>query len=367
MARRMLDAFERNRAIPQTSDHLVQRDAVVCAALLHDVGHGPFSHVFEEVSEALGKPFEHEEYTREIIAKTKIADILAQRSLLDPVLAFFQQEPSTTAYSTIISGQLDADRLDFLVRDRYFTGVRYGIIDLEWLFDSLVISEVQYGFEPEDKGYFICVDKKGISVIEDFVNAYVELYENVYLHKTTRGIQILFEEALKEAFVNPDVFSKLPKQNALVAYFSASPPTLEQYLKLDESIVLELIHHIAQSSYGLSSEFASRFLSRKILKCVEISVSTSEPNHNKVANLIARLKEREIWFKRDIPTTKGYKHFEVATQNYVKNIFVKFGSADFKALGSVSPNIIKNSTMKIRFYFKSDEDRELARAILSAS
>lgn len=240
------------------------------------------------------------------------------------------------------------------------------MIDLEWLFDSLIISQVQFGVEPEEIGYFTCVDKKGLSVIEDFVNAYVELYENVYLHKTTRGIQILFQEALRQAFVVPEVLARLPAENPIVAYFSAETPSLSQYLKLDEPLVISLVHHIAEAKLGISSILAKRFLNREVLKCYEVSLSDAEPNHGKIAGLIKFLRQKGIWHQRDTPRVKGYKHFDVVSQDYVKNIFVRLSQNDFRTLGAMRPHIVKTSGSRVRFYFLDEASRAEARRFIES-
>lgn len=143
MARRMLQVFEKNNIFHQQDQkHRHMRKATIAAAILHDVGHGPYSHVFEEIASALDTGESHENLTKLIIEKTEIAGILRRYGVLNDTLSFFREEPGNSAYAAIISSQMDCDRLDFLVRDRYHTGIRSSSIDLEWLFDSLRIEEV---------------------------------------------------------------------------------------------------------------------------------------------------------------------------------------------------------------------------------
>jgi HD superfamily phosphohydrolase len=178
MARRMLDVFERNDIFPKR-DHVRRRRETLAAALLHDVGHGPYSHVFEDVAGELEQAQSHEGYTRQIIEQTEVKAILRKHGVYEGTRRFFTGEAGSDPYSRIISSQMDCDRLDFLVRDRYYTGIRSAAIDLAWLFDSLRIEEVPIDPVRQLRAYSFVVLPKGLSVVEEFVFAYMKMYENV--------------------------------------------------------------------------------------------------------------------------------------------------------------------------------------------
>ncbi|MGO9847664.1 MAG: HD domain-containing protein [Methylocella sp.] len=221
MARRMLDVFERNSVFPKR-DHLLLRRATLAAALLHDVGHGPYSHVFEEVTAGLGQQQNYESYTAQIIEETNIKSILRKHGIFDETRQFFTAEAGSDPYTRIISSQLDCDRLDFLVRDRYYAGLRSATIDLAWLFDSLRIEEVPIDPIRQLKGYSFVVLPKGISVVEEFVLAYMKMYQNVYFHKTTRAVQFMVSDIMSMA-VSKDLRSnKKIKAHPIVRYLSDS-------------------------------------------------------------------------------------------------------------------------------------------------
>src|ERR1051326_4568464 len=141
----------------------------VVGAMLHDLGHGPFSHVFERVT-----GIHHEHLTQRVILdpESEVHRTLAEhdRALPEKVAAFLRFEPRRTVFSDVISSQLDADRFDYLLRDNLMTGSRYGSFDLEWLLHALTIAETPGR---------LAVTVKGISAVETYLQARFNMYRNV--------------------------------------------------------------------------------------------------------------------------------------------------------------------------------------------
>src|SRR5947207_11374028 len=150
-ARRILDQLGRSFRIDEEG-----RTICLVAALLHDLGHGPFSHVFERVS-----GIRHEELTRRVIVddRSEVHRILREHdnAMPEKIVAFLECRPKRTFFCDIISSQLDADRFDYLLRDNLMTGSRYGSFDLEWVLHALTIDESC------DR---LAVHPKGISAVE---------------------------------------------------------------------------------------------------------------------------------------------------------------------------------------------------------
>ncbi len=172
-----------------------QRRLVRAALLLHDIGHGPFSHACEAV---LG--VRHEDRTRQLLALPRLRDAVESIDV-DPedVLALILGDPQTRfpALRELVSGpNLDADRMDYLQRDAYFTGVVSGRFDAEQLLASLRL------YEHEGK-LILGIDARGVVALESFVTARYMMFASVYFHHTTRLFEHILHEVLEELWPNP--------------------------------------------------------------------------------------------------------------------------------------------------------------------
>ncbi|WOJ90099.1 HD domain-containing protein [Methylocapsa polymorpha] len=364
MARRMLAAFEKSDAIDVKNDeHELKRTATIAAALLHDVGHGPYSHVFEELCTEFKIGKEHEEWTAEIIKSKEIADILVKFGLYDEVISFFDTEKAYTPYSTIISSQMDCDRLDFLCRDRYFCGLRSSFIDLEWLFDSLLIEKVLIDIKKDIEQFSFVVDPKGLRVVEEFVISYLKMYNDVYYHKTTRAVQHMVSEIIKLGLrFNHCVVTNHPLGQF---FLSSSHRTLEHYMALDDSSVVSLVHLISENEIGEATILAQRYLRRDLYKCLEIPPGDDGAPKQRIKKFIGKLKAENIFHIIDIIGGKTYKQYEVADKRFLENILVKDGEEHIR-LHSASKIIKSMPTQASRIYFSNSEDKQKALLLLKS-
>ena len=150
------------------------------SALLHDIGHGPFSHVSEGVLS-----FPHEELTRYVVTQTSMRDLLEEKFDVNKIADIINGKGHL---GPIVSGELDVDRMDYLLRDSHNTGVSYGIIDYERLISNLKLEDG------------LILDIKGVQAAEGALVSRYFMYPSVYQHHTTRIVNSMFRRALQKTF-----------------------------------------------------------------------------------------------------------------------------------------------------------------------
>jgi len=162
------------------ADHLELSDydkkLVRISALLHDIGHGPFSHVSEAVLDV-----KHEELTAKVINDTHLNEIISEEFDIKEIINIINGKGTL---GPIISGELDVDRMDYLIRDSHYTGVAYGIIDIERIIANMKLDQ------------HLFLDIKGIQAAESALVARYQMYPSVYQHHTTRIINSMFRRCL---------------------------------------------------------------------------------------------------------------------------------------------------------------------------
>ncbi len=177
------------------ADVAYQKRLVRASLLLHDIGHGPFSHSCEAV---LG--VRHEDRTRDLLAHHQLREALARMDI-DPadVLALILGDPGTRypALRELVSGpNLDADRMDYLQRDAYFTGITGGRYDADQLIASLRLFE-------RDGRVVTGIDQRGVVALESFIVARYMMFASVYFHHTTRTFERVLQDVLRELWPDP--------------------------------------------------------------------------------------------------------------------------------------------------------------------
>ncbi|HEY2865824.1 MAG TPA: HD domain-containing protein [Pyrinomonadaceae bacterium] len=244
------------------------RMAVRVAALLHDIGHGPFSHVVESI---LG--FHHERFTIDAVLSddTAVGRLLKEHSssLACDVAAIIRGDFRNIALSQIVSSQLDADRMDYLLRDSQMTGAKYGIYDLEWIIKSIEIDE--------EAGH-LYVSTGGIYAVEDYLQARYYMFRQVYFHRTLRAAEAVLKMLLRRAidlYQSGAAFWFRP-DSAMERVLRGEHLTLAEHLSLDDNDVLFYIKQWQQSEDTILADLAARFLNRRLFKAVDLDMPETE-------------------------------------------------------------------------------------------
>ncbi len=287
------------------------------SALLHDIGHGPFSHAIEFAmpnademqlpTEVLGKKKNrqatHEDYTLKIILESSLTPVLEKGlgkfgiepqhianvmnlSLSDHNNFFFDKGVNfRKVLHQIISSELDADRMDYLQRDSYYSGVSYGTFDSHWL-----LSNLSCYIDPKSKIAHLALSDRAIYTFEDFLLSRYHMFLMVYLHHKS----VIYEEMLRRYIESPD------------CNFSV-PADVEKYAELDDSALYTALKADAKNPW------AKRILEKRTYKvALEIHGSTKkDPLHDpRVKEITEKLRDKKIDF---IATSSGK-----ALSNYVK-------------------------------------------------
>jgi HD superfamily phosphohydrolase len=216
------------------------------AALLHDVGHGPFSHTFEEVL-AEKSTTTHEDISQRIISKTSLGDVLEKHGYSSKKISSFavgKQAKLPPFMNEIIAGSLSADMMDYLPRDSYFTGVEYGRVDIQRVIDSLYVVDDR-----------MVIDEAALYAFEALLLARYEMFKAVYFHRTVRAADLMLAHSmsLADSALNLTDLSNL-----------------EHYLSLTDEVVLQRITTLRGTSPGLreAKRLALGFRNRTLVKCV---------------------------------------------------------------------------------------------------
>jgi uncharacterized protein len=250
----------------------------LAAALLHDLGHGPFSHAFEQVGQRLGLRLpDHEQVSDLLIRNSEVSEALRAlgSGFANDVADLIRSAGPGSIYSAVVSSQFDADRLDYMRRDRLMTGTHTGAIDFEWLIANLEVGSIAEGVDQETAASIdtFVLGPKAIYAAETYVLGLFQLYPTVYFHKATRGAEKLFTELLHRVvrltMDDSAASTGLPGNHPLVK-FGREPERIENILALDDTVVWGSLSLMTEAPDTIVSELAHRLRDRRLYKCVDM-------------------------------------------------------------------------------------------------
>jgi HD superfamily phosphohydrolase len=224
------------------------------ASLLHDIGHGPFSHLFEEALKVTGNG-NHETLGAKIICKTEIGEILSDYGFSPQTISEISFGNSKVKFKNeIISGSLSSDLMDYLPRDGYFTGVEYGKVDYNRIINSFRVTDSKS----------LALDISSFYSFESMIISRFEMFRAVYFHKTVRSAEVML---LHSILLSSDILN-------------LKGLALSDYLNLtDESIICNIS---SSQNNKVAKEMISKYLDRKLLKCVYERFIRKRDNYTKL-------------------------------------------------------------------------------------
>jgi uncharacterized protein len=265
--------------IPDIQEALDLRSKLIflSAALLHDIGHGAYSHAFEDVFGV-----DHEKIGASLILENKeLRGILDEidKNFATDVASVIKKEKKFPLIEQLISSQLDVDRLDYLERDAYFTGAAYGHIDLDRLIRVLYIKDGQVVFK-----------LSGIHAIENYLISRYHMYWQVYYHPVARAYEVNLEKIymrVKDLLISGFEFkgNVEPLKNVI-----SNPSQIDNYIKLDDFYINGLIASFLDSKDNILKELASDFMNRKIWGYV----NDTEENQERIQEIKKMFKDENL-------------------------------------------------------------------------
>ena len=272
IARRVTEIFDAKfPEIWDSNENLL----TMVAALLHDVGHGAYSHTFEKLFDT-----DHEAITQEIITSpdTEVNAILRGVSPDFPenVASVINHTYHNKQVVQLISSQIDCDRMDYLLRDSYYSGARYGQFDL---------TRILRVIRPTADG--IVFEYNGMHAVEDYIVSRFQMYMQVYFHPASRAMEVLLQNLLKRAKYLYHIDSHFfEKTSPNLIPFLANQASLADYLSLDDGVMNTYFQAWMAAEDDILADLASRFVNRKVFK----SVTFEEESRKDLSHLVELVK-----------------------------------------------------------------------------
>jgi HD superfamily phosphohydrolase len=337
------------------------------AALLHDIGHPPYSHAFESALEDVYSDRKHERYTETVIRETEIGDLiegigLSKDTVIKLIRGKYVEQPELSYLNDLISSELDVDRLDFLLRDSYYCGVPYGEYDIQRLLLAM-----------KKKSKMIVIDEKARHAAESFILARFWMYTQVYTHHTRRAFDIMLKT----------VFTKGTMKK--LRYPAPTKKDISRLLACDDAWLTGKIKELGASSHHSNeTAMASHFIKREPIKRVvekiaymELESQRIDPDFTAIETLEnfkeelaskTRIDPEFIFFDKpwkDLPFESRYRQYTQEKEGSAINLIFRDGKIRDIALdlSSLAYNVSRWKARIVRVYTVGEKRNELGKII----
>lgn len=381
-ARTLVEIIRREMKRHDKEPNKERAEVALIAALLHDLGHGPFSHAFEGVQEARGVKKRHEQWTAEIIRREDGAVLPLLEAFAsgfcDQVAELLEADDPGDIYHAVVSSSFDADRLDYLRRDKLMTGTGAGAIDFDWLMDNVRVAEIEIGAPDEEedsvrKVATFCLAAKALPAAEQFLLARYTLHQQVYFHKATRCVEHMIGKLLRRIADHAAKGGKalerqtgLRKDHPLVLFYGQGGETVENYLALDDALVFGALEVMIGAEDTVVSDLARRLRERSLYKTLDIAdVGHDEGRQRQKRRKILKDFEAQLddsVILDDKASISIYSEIGGDDDRTHKKLHVLDGGmpVEISALSDMI-KALERKTQFTRFYFEKEEDRDKAR------
>lgn len=271
VVRRIIDDVFRGRPDWDDSERLL----ILCAALLHDLGHGPFSHAFENVFQT-----DHEYFTREILlGNTEVNAVLQQVApdFPEKVAQVIEKTYKNQLVVSLISSQIDADRMDYLQRDAYYTGVSYGHFDMERILRVM-----------RPRNGKLVIKASGMHAVEDYIMSRYQMYLQVYFHPVSRSAEVLLNNILKRVKHLYEAGYQFVTPPRHFTSFFENTIKIEDYIELDEYLLVSYFKMWTKENDPILKDLSMRFVNRKLFKHIDLNPEEEPERYAKLIELFQK-------------------------------------------------------------------------------
>ncbi len=314
----------------------------LASALLHDIGHGPYSHAFEHVLN-----ISHEEMSAQMIISpiTEVNKVLSKcQDLALDIASVIRHQGKYPLIESLISSQLDVDRMDYLSRDAYFTGATYGNIDRNRLLRSMIVENNRVYFRAS-----------GVHSIESYLMSRYHMYWQVYYHPTARAYELLLQNIYKR--IKDLVLSgkKIEANIDSLLNVLKNNYDIKSYVELDDAYVNGMVKQLTKSDDFVLRELSLALEKRKLYSFMNLNIETDV---EKIDTIMTKYKNNEILFSYFYEETKlsqaAYLHANANQEYDINDIKIMLPTHDVLSLEEYSPiinSLISSSVKNIIYIF----------------